>query len=75
MRETLKRVLQTKPEFIRLINAAFAVLVGFQAIDVTAEQFGLVVVGIEALFGYVSNLAFKRDVAELQAARADNLEH
>lgn len=65
MRDFLLRFLTAKPGFIRLINAVFAVLVAFQAIEVTAEQFGVVVLAVEALFSYASQLAFQRDVEDL----------
>ncbi len=64
----LKRFLYTQPQFIRLLNAAFAVAVGFNLIEVTGEQFGLVVLAVEAAFQYTSNVAFKKDVQDLYDA-------
>lgn len=61
----LRNFLRVKPQFVRLLNAVFAVLVGFGAVDITAEQFGLIVIAVEALFSYLSQLAFQRDVEAL----------
>ncbi len=66
--EILRRFLTFRPDFVRLMNSTFAVLVGFGVVDITPEQFALVVTGVEALFQYVSKLAFERDVAALASA-------
>lgn len=68
--DLFRRVLRARPAFIRLLNALFAVLVGFGVVDITAEQFALVVVAVEALFSYASQLAFEKDIATLSAAAA-----
>ena len=62
-----RRFLATKPAFIRLLNGLFAVGVAFEVIHVTSEQFGVVVLATEAVFQYLSNLAFEKDVEELAA--------
>jgi len=63
----LKRFLSTKPGFIRLINAVFAVGVAFNAIDITEVQFGVIVLAIEATFAYISQLAGVQTKAQFQA--------
>lgn len=65
----LRSFLRVKPDFVRLLNAVFAVLVTFNVIDITAEQFGTVVLAIEALFQYLSQIAFEKDVDELYNLR------
>ena len=61
----LKRFLSVKPDFVRLLNALFALLVAFNQVDVTNEQFAIVILAVEALFQYLSKLAFAQDVEEL----------
>lgn len=60
-----RRFLAVRPDFIRLINAIFAVLVAFEWVDITAEQFGVIVLAVESLFQYLSKLAFEKDVDDL----------
>ena len=62
-----QRFLAVKPDFVRLLNAIFAVTVAFEAVTVTTEQFAIVVLAVEALFQYLSKVAFGKDVEELAA--------
>lgn len=63
------RFLSTKPDFVRLLNACFAVLVAFEVVSVTTEQFAIVVLAVEALFQFLSKLAFAKDVEDLAGLR------
>ena len=61
----LRRILVAKPEGVRLANTMFAVGVGFQVVDVTSQQFALVIAATEAFYQYLSKIAFQKSIEEL----------